>query len=79
MASGEPFLLCLHVGHRSHIPYLGSVCAECRAKLEKPLLLNGLVEGPSVSEIAWKTEREVNQRISKLRIAASDVLNGEGV
>ena len=76
MMRDEPFTLCHHTGHRQILPHLGSVCVACLQRLEQPVLLEGVVEGPSVRQLAEGLHVEMNERIRRLRTMAEHVLGG---
>lgn len=48
MLATDIYVACRHPGPRQIVPYLGSVCIACLAKLEKPTLYEGVISGAYV-------------------------------
>jgi hypothetical protein len=54
------------------VPVLGHVCESCLIRLGKPTLYEGCVTGESLLHIAERTDAEIQSRIRRLQVAASE-------
>ena len=50
------------------------VCEACRTKINEPMLMEGCVQGPILSELAAETTNEFSRRRTRIRQQAEEYL-----
>jgi len=71
-------LICTHGNPIATIPIVGAVCGRCLNVMQRRMVLDGLVEGPSCVELCEKLDSEIKQRVKRMAGLIEQATKGMG-